>query len=71
MQLTGGDDKKVISTIAVTGKEQVMLRVRVAEVQRNVLKQFGINTEAVFDDRQVHFQLLQHQSVHAWLRAAP
>jgi len=44
-----GDEKKVMSTINVTGKEQVMLRVRVAEVQRDVLKQFGINTQAIFD----------------------
>src|SRR5207244_3990507 len=38
-----GDDpekpKKVMSTVNVIGKEQVMLRVRVAEVQRDVLKQ--------------------------------
>jgi pilus assembly protein CpaC len=44
-----GDEKKVMSTINVTGKEQVMLRVRVAEVQRDVLKQFGINTQAIFE----------------------
>jgi pilus assembly protein CpaC len=44
-----GDEKKVMSTIAVTGKEQVMLRVRIAEVQRDVLKQFGINTQAIFE----------------------
>jgi pilus assembly protein CpaC len=43
-----GDEKKVMSTINVTGKEQVMLRVRVTEIQRDVLKQFGINTQAVF-----------------------
>src|SRR5205085_405576 len=43
-----GDEKKVMSTINVTGKEQVMLRVRVAEVQRDVLKQLGVNTAALF-----------------------
>jgi pilus assembly protein CpaC len=47
VQLTG-DVKKVVSTVAVSGREQVMLKVRVAEMQRNVLKQLGINTEAVF-----------------------
>ena len=43
-----GDDKKVLSTIAVTGKDQVMLKVRVAEMQRSVLKQLGVDLEAVF-----------------------
>jgi pilus assembly protein CpaC len=41
-------DKKVMTTINVLGKEQVMLKVRIAEVQRNVLKQLGINTTALF-----------------------
>jgi pilus assembly protein CpaC len=49
VKFVGGDDKKVMSTMNVTGKEQVMLRVRVAEVQRDVLKQFGIDTQAIFD----------------------
>lgn len=48
LKFVGGDEKKLMSTIAVTGKEQVMLRVRVAEVQRDILKQFGINTQAMF-----------------------
>jgi pilus assembly protein CpaC len=52
-----GDEKKVMSTIAVTGKEQVMLRVRVAEVQRTVLKQFGINWQAMFDVGKFAFNL--------------
>ncbi|MDP9136590.1 MAG: type II and III secretion system protein family protein [Pseudomonadota bacterium] len=47
VQLTG-DAKKVVSTIAVNGREQVMLKVRVAEMQRTVLKQLGINTDSVF-----------------------
>lgn len=54
-----GDEKKVMSTIAVTGKEQVMLRVRVAEVQRTVLKQFGINWQAMFNVGKFAFNLVQ------------
>ncbi len=34
---------RVINMLAVEGEEQVMLRVVVAEVQRSMLKQFGIN----------------------------
>lgn len=38
-----GDEKKVLSNVSIAGKDQVMLRVRVAEVQREVLKQLGID----------------------------
>lgn len=40
-------DLKVINMLAVEGEEQVQLRVTVAEVQRQLLKQFGINIGAV------------------------
>ena len=43
----GGDSKLVINMLAVEGEEQVMLKVNVAEVQRTVLKQMGINLGAV------------------------
>lgn len=38
--------KSIINLIAVEGEEQVMLRVSVAEVQRTILKQFGVNVGA-------------------------
>ncbi|MGE0024701.1 MAG: type II and III secretion system protein family protein [Hyphomicrobium sp.] len=38
--------KSVINLLGVEGEEQVMLRVVVAEVQRELLKQFGINLAA-------------------------
>lgn len=37
---------KVINLLGVEGEEQVMLKVSVAEVQRSILKQFGINIGA-------------------------
>lgn len=37
---------KVINMIAIEGEEQVMLQVVVAEMQRSILKQFGINIGA-------------------------
>jgi pilus assembly protein CpaC len=40
---------KVINMLAVEGEEQVNLRVVVAEVQRSLLKQFGINMSAAID----------------------
>jgi pilus assembly protein CpaC len=43
------DKFKVINLLAVEGEEQVMLRVVVAEVQRSLLKQFGINIGAAIN----------------------
>lgn len=42
----GSDTKLVINLLVVEGEEQVMLKVTVAEVQRSILKQFGINLGA-------------------------
>jgi pilus assembly protein CpaC len=38
-----GDGNKVVNGIAVRGRDQVMLKVTVAEVQREVIKQLGID----------------------------
>ncbi len=37
----------IINLLAVEGEDQVMLKVTVAEVQRSILKQFGVNLGAV------------------------
>ncbi|MCZ7594931.1 MAG: pilus assembly protein N-terminal domain-containing protein [Hyphomicrobium sp.] len=39
--------KPVINLLTIEGEEQVMLRVSVAEVQRTILKQFGVNVGAL------------------------
>ncbi len=46
-----GEDTKgvVINLLSVEAEEQVMLRVVVAEVQRSMLKQFGVNIGAVIN----------------------
>ncbi len=41
-RLAGGVDK-VVNSIAVRGRDQVMLKVTVAEVSRSIVKQLGIN----------------------------
>jgi pilus assembly protein CpaC len=41
-----GDPKKVVNMLKIDANEQVMLKVRVAEMQRNVAKQFGIDLSA-------------------------
>jgi pilus assembly protein CpaC len=43
------DKLKVINLLSVEGEEQVMLRVVVAEVQRSLLKQFGVNLGAAIN----------------------
>src|SRR4051812_10309780 len=42
-----GDPKKVINMLGIAGGQQVMLKVRIAEMNRNIAKQFGINLAAV------------------------
>ena len=41
-RLVGGVDK-VVNSITVRGRDQVMLKVTVAEVQRDIIKQLGID----------------------------
>jgi pilus assembly protein CpaC len=48
---------KVINTIQLSGKDQVMLKVRIVEVQRDVLKQFGVNLQAIFSAGKLAFNL--------------
>jgi len=44
-KLVGSPDK-VVNSITVRGRDQVMLKVTVAEVQRNIVKQLGIDLSA-------------------------
>ena len=41
-----GDPKKVINMLGIAGGQQVMLKVRIAEMDRNIAKQFGVNLSA-------------------------
>ena len=40
--------EKVLNMLAVAGPEQVMLKVRIVEVNRDVVKQLGVNLSAIF-----------------------
>jgi pilus assembly protein CpaC len=44
-QFTGKPDQ-VLNMLSIAGKEQVMLKVRIVEVQRSVIKQLGVNLSA-------------------------
>ena len=43
-----GDSNKVVSALTIAAREQVTLRVRIAEVQRDVLKQLGVDYNTAF-----------------------
>ena len=45
----GPADKRLVNLLTITGEEQVALKVTIAEVQREVIKQLGINTEAIIE----------------------
>ena len=40
--------EKVLNMLSIAGKDQVMLEVRIVEVQRNIIKQLGVDLNAVF-----------------------
>lgn len=42
-----GDPKKVVNLLSVAGGEQVMLKVRISEMQRQIAKQLGVNMAGV------------------------
>ncbi|HKD46601.1 MAG TPA: type II and III secretion system protein family protein [Rhizomicrobium sp.] len=42
-----GDPKKVVNLLRVAGGEQVMLKVRISEMQRQIAKQLGVNMAGV------------------------
>jgi len=41
-----GDDKKVVNVLQIRSSEQVMLKVRISEMQRSIAKQLGIDLSA-------------------------
>ncbi len=47
----------VLNTMTVAGEDQVMLKVKVVEIQRDVLKQFGVDLSALLDMGKFAFKL--------------
>lgn len=45
----GGGDGGIVNLLAIEGKDQVMLKVRIVEMQRSVTKQMGFDLSAVGD----------------------
>src|SRR6185503_3524333 len=59
----GSDTKLVINLLIVEGEEQVMLKVTVAEVQRAILKQLGINLGAVINSGNFSTRILTENAL--------
>jgi pilus assembly protein CpaC len=58
-----GKDETLLYRVRVAAPTQVNLRVRVAEVSRDVLKEFGINWEAIFANGNFTFGLVSGRPV--------
>jgi pilus assembly protein CpaC len=52
----------VIDMLSIGGKDQVMLKVRIVEVQRNIIKQLGFNLQAAATIAGSKFSLLQNSA---------
>jgi len=52
------DVKDLVNKMQVDAPNQVNIRVRVAEVNRNITKELGINWDAVYNDGHIMFSLL-------------
>jgi pilus assembly protein CpaC len=48
---------KIVNTIKIAGDDQVMLQVKIVEIQRDVLKQIGVNFRALVDAGKFAFSL--------------
>jgi pilus assembly protein CpaC len=58
-----GENESLLFRVNVSSPTQVHLRVRVAEVSRDVLKEFGINWEALFANGNFSFGLVNGRAV--------
>lgn len=55
-----GVANKVVSALTIAAREQVTLRVRVAEVRREILKQLGVDYKAVFEAGSFSAKMISH-----------
>ena len=54
----GGAPSRVINMITAEGREQVLLKVSVVEMQRNIIKQFGVDLDALVNSGNFAFAAL-------------
>lgn len=58
-----GENEKIVNMIQAAGSDQVALKVKIVEMQRNDLKRFGINLQTVLTPGGMVLQLLQGSDV--------
>jgi len=58
-----GDEESLLNRVRVASPTQVHLRVKVAEVSREVIKEFGINWQALFNSGEFLFGIAQGRQV--------
>ena len=71
MKLTSPPLPGFVNTIKITGEDQVMLKVRVVEVQREVLKQFGVDLQALLSVGKFAFNLASITQVGGGILRSP
>lgn len=60
---SGNTDGRIVNLMSVQGKEQVMLKVRIVEMQRSVTKQMGIELDAVVNAGASTFNLFSQSAL--------
>jgi len=66
-----GSDNSIINLLKITGQEQVNLRVTIAEVNREVVKQLGINTQALLQNGSIGFGTIAGGAVSGVANLSP
>jgi pilus assembly protein CpaC len=56
--------EEVVNLLTITGREQVMLKVRVVEMQRNIIKQLGFNMSAIYNQNGVSQYVLNSAATY-------
>jgi pilus assembly protein CpaC len=67
----GSEEKQIVNLLTILGVDQVQLKVTIAEVQREVIKQLGINTQAILQNGgNIAFGAITHGAAGAVLNGA-
>lgn len=64
-EVAGGGEGEVVNLLSIEGRDQVMLKVRIVEMQRSVTKQLGVNLSAVAELGDATVSLFSNNGVGA------
>jgi pilus assembly protein CpaC len=60
-----GKPEQVVNLLTISGRDQVMIKVRVVEIQRSIIKQLGFNTAALYKQDGLTQYLFQSTATYA------